>query len=259
MECLRSISTTFCIRSRPNPTLTGSPERQNWGGELEELAGRAVATKELVEAIAESNAARAAVRKLLRLRNDAPRVRGREVLPLIGAYWLMARAEYAKLAAEAAENLAQREPLAGARLVLMGAPLDHPRLHAALESHGAIVVAEDDWWGARSAGTDIEAGNDALRAIFEHYYLDAPGPRVFPPKAADRWFRSRMTESVDGVVFYLPPKDYVAGWDYPRQKHFLDRLGIPSMVVGEDSDAGELSSESHESIERFVHETVRRI
>jgi benzoyl-CoA reductase/2-hydroxyglutaryl-CoA dehydratase subunit BcrC/BadD/HgdB len=227
--------------------------------QLEKLAGRAVATNDLIEAIAESNAARAAVRGLLRLRDGAPRISGAEVLPLIGAYWFMARAEYAKLATEAAENLAQRNPLAGARLVLMGATLDHPRLHAAIESHGAIVVAEDNWWGSRSAGADIEGGSDALKAIFEHYYLDAPSPRVFPPEAADRWFQSGVAQGVDGVVFYLPSEDYVAGWDYPRQKRLLDSLGIPSMVVREDSDAGELSSESHESIERFVRETVRNI
>jgi benzoyl-CoA reductase/2-hydroxyglutaryl-CoA dehydratase subunit BcrC/BadD/HgdB len=179
------------------------------------------------------------------------------VLPLIGTFWLMDRAEYGKLAAEAAKDLEQREPMAGTRLLIKGAPLDHLRLHAALESHGAVVVAEDDWWGARSAGADIEADNDALKAVFEHYYLDAPSPRVFPADAADRWFESRVTEGVDGVVFYLPPEDYVAGWDYPRQKSFLDRLGIPSMAVREDSDAAELSSEAHEGIERFVHEAVR--
>lgn len=226
---------------------------------LGEIAGRPIATKDLVEAVAESNAARAAVRGLLRLRRATPRVSGAEALPLIGAYWFMARAEYAKFATEAARTLERREPLPGARLLVKGAPLDHGRLHGALESHGAIVVAEDNWWGTRSVGADIEADSELLKAIFEHYYSNMPSPRVFPPEAADRWFQSNVTDGVDGVVFYLPADDYVAGWDFPGQKRFLDRLGIPSLVVREDLNVGELTSESHESIECFVYQIDRKL
>ena len=226
--------------------------------QLEEIAGRPIAARDIAEAVVESNAARAAVRRVLRLREGVPRLSGTEALPQIGAYWLMARAEYAKLASEAADNFERGGPLPGARLIVKGAPLDHVRLHATLESHGAIVVAEDDWWGTRSVGVDISANGDAVKAIFDHYYLDAPSPRVFPPDAADRWFESHVRKGVDGVVFYLPPEDYVLGWDYPRQKRFLEKLGIPSLIVREDSGAEKLSAESHESIERFVKEIARK-
>ncbi len=225
--------------------------------QLEEIAGHTITARNMAEAIAESNSARAAVRKLLELRQGAPRLSGAEALPLIGAYWFMGRAEYAKRAIEAAEILERREPLRGARLIVKGAALDHPQLHAALESHGAIVVAEDDWWGARSVGGDINADGDALQAIFEHYYLHAPSPRVFPSDAADHWFDSRVRDGIDGVVFYLPSEDCVLGWDYPGQKVFLDGLGIPSIVVREDPAAGELSAQAHESIERFVKGIAR--
>jgi benzoyl-CoA reductase/2-hydroxyglutaryl-CoA dehydratase subunit BcrC/BadD/HgdB len=226
--------------------------------QLEETSGRPVGANALREAVAESNSARAAARRLLRLRDGSPRLSGTEALRLTGAYWFMSRAEFAKLALEAAENLEGREALPGARLLVKGAPLDGVGLHAELETHGAIVVAEDDWWGARSAGRDIDSGNDVLKAIFEHYYSEAPSPRVFPAEDADRWFETRVTDGIDGVVFYLPAEDYVAGWDYPRQKRFLDHAGIPSMVVREDAGAGELSVEAHKCIDRFVRETVRR-
>jgi len=226
--------------------------------QLGEIAGRPITAPDMAKAIAESNAAHAAVRRLLGLRQGVPRLSGTEALPLIGAYWFMSRAEYAKLATEAAEILERSKPLPGTRLIVKGAPLDHVRLHAALESHGAIVVAEDDWWGTRSVGGDISAGGDALEAIFEYYYLDAPSPRVFPLDAADRWFETRVRDSVEGVVFYLPSEDCALGWDSPRQKAFLDRLGIPSLVVREDPAAGELSSETHESIERFVKGIARK-
>lgn len=226
--------------------------------QLEEIAGRPIGAKELAEAVAASNSARMAVRKLLRLRHEGPRLSGTEALSLIGPYWLMDREEYASLATEAADVLERRKPLSGVRLMIKGASLDHRGLHAAIESHGAIVVAEDDWWGARSAGADIVGNEDVMKAIFEKYYLDAPSPRVFPPEEADQWFKAAAIDGVDGVVFYLPPEDYVAGWDYPRQKRLLDEIGVPNLVVRADAAAGELSSESHDSIERLVREAARK-
>jgi len=225
--------------------------------QLEEISGQAAAPNSLRDAVAESNAARAAVRRLLRLRHGSPRLSGTEALRLIGALWFMSRADFAGLVLEASENLGCSETLPGARLLVKGAPLDGVGLHAALEAHGAVVAAEDDWWGSRSVGDDIGADDDVIKAIFEHYY-QAPSPRVFPPEAADQWFQSSVTSGIDGVVFYLPPEDYVAGWDYPRQKRFLDGREIPSVVVREDAAAGELSLEAHESIDQFVREIARR-
>jgi benzoyl-CoA reductase/2-hydroxyglutaryl-CoA dehydratase subunit BcrC/BadD/HgdB len=230
----------------------GISRTEEFKRQLEAIAERAIAAEDMAEAISESNAARAAVRRLLELRQGAPRLSGSRALPLIGAYWFMARSEYAALAAEVADNFKRREPLPGARLIVKGTPLEHVRLHAALESHEAKVVAEDDWWGTRSVGADIDPASDPLKAIFEHYYLDAPSPRVFPSAAADRWFESRVRDGVDGVVFYLPPEDYALRWDFPRQKHFLDGLQIPSLLVAEDPDTVEAGSKLHGNIERFV-------
>jgi benzoyl-CoA reductase/2-hydroxyglutaryl-CoA dehydratase subunit BcrC/BadD/HgdB len=237
----------------------GVDRTQNLRRQLEEMGGRPIGAKELSDAVAGSNAARASVRRLLRLRQDAPRVSGAEALSLIGPYWSMDRAEYATLATEATEILEQRKPISGPRLMIKGASLDHRALHIAIEAHGAIVVAEDDWWGTRSAGADIVINEDPMKAIFESYYLDAPSPRVFPPEASDQWFKSSTARgAVDGVIFYFPPEDYVAGWDYPRHKKWLDEIGIRSVVVRDDADLGELSSESHENIARLIHQAATK-
>ena len=245
---------------------TRSPESREYGLErthelkkqLEEVSGRPIGADALREAVAESNAARAAVRRLLRLRHDGPRLSGTEALRLIGPFWFMPRAEFTMLALEAAEDLERREMLPGVRLLVKGAPLDRIGPHAAIETHGAVVIAEDDWWGTRSVGADIDASGDVLSAVFEHYYLETPSPRVFPPEAADRWFQSSVKNGVDGVVFYLPPEDYVAGWDYPRQKQFLDRLGIRSIAVREDAGDGMLSLKARENIEEFARAAARK-
>src|ERR1019366_7302768 len=97
--------------------------------QVEKIAGHPIAPDQLSRAIAESNAARAAVRSLLRLREGTPRLSGGDALPLVGAFWFMNHAEYAKIAQEAAVALERRPPLRGPRLMVKGLPLDHTGLH----------------------------------------------------------------------------------------------------------------------------------
>jgi hypothetical protein len=160
---------------------------------------------------------------------------GSEALALIGSFFLLDRASYTTLANRAAAEAEQRAPLPGCRLVLAGAWLDHERLHALLESQGAIVVAEDGGWGSRSAGHDIEPHADLVAAIFDKYYRDGPSVRQFPP--ADRaWLHGLTAADIDGVVFYLPPDDSVIGWDVPRERQRLNALDIPTLVIRDDVD-----------------------
>jgi len=205
---------------------------------LERLTGRPIESESLCAAIAEGNAARDAIRGLLRQREGpAPKLSGSEALPLIGAWYFMDRAEYTALAQEALREIESRSPLEGPRILIKGPPLDRLDFCAAIESQGAIVVAEDDWWGSRAAGNDIDAidaARDPVSAIFNKYYFDAPSPRVFPTAVADAWFHSRASE-VDGVIFYVPPEDDVLGWDYPRLRDDLTRRGIPHVMLRDPS------------------------
>ena len=218
---------------------------------LEELTGVMIDHVALLHAIDETNAARKTIRKLLSLRRQGPRMSGTDALALIGSTFFIGGDEYVRLAEQAAEIIGGRDPLAGKRLMIAGSSLNHRGLHQALENHGAVVVAEDDWWGARSAGKDIaNDSNDLLRAVFEKYYLDTPSPRLFPFEIADAWFQQTATDGIDGVVFYLPPDDCVAGWDYPRRRRYLDELGIPHLLLRED--AMSIPEKCHERIETFV-------
>ena len=229
----------------------GLERTQRLKEQLEELTGIMIDNETLLHAIDETNAARKAIRKLLSLRTQGPRMTGTDSLALIGSSFFMGSDEYVRLAEQAAEMIRGRESLAGKRLMIAGASLNHRGLHQALEKHGAVVVAEDDWWGSRSAGGDIANGsNDLLRAVFEKYYLDTPSPRLFPFELADAWFQQTSTDGVDGVIFYLPPEDCIAGWDYPRRRHYLDERRIPHLLVREDAKS--ISEECHQRIETFV-------
>ena len=220
-----------------------SPEAEAYGlgrthdlkQQLELLIGRPVEPDALRDAIAEGNAARQAIRGLLQQREGpVPRLSGSEALALIGAWYFMDRSEYALLAQEALREIETRTSLEGPRILIKGSPMDSPELCVAIESHGAVVVAEDDWWGSRAAGRDIDTFIDPVRAIFEKYYFDAPSPRVFPAEISDAWFQGKASE-VDGVIFYLPQEDDVLGWDYPRLRASLDDRAIPHLMVRSDS------------------------
>jgi benzoyl-CoA reductase/2-hydroxyglutaryl-CoA dehydratase subunit BcrC/BadD/HgdB len=206
------------------------------GAELDQISGLANNHESLLAAIHEGNGARDAIRSLLQMREAArPKLLGCEALPLIAAWYFMDRSEYACLAREALREIEARAPLEGPRILIKATPQDKADFCAAVESHGAIVVGEDDWWGSRAAGRDIEVGGDPLRAIFEKYYFDAPSPRVFPAATSEEWFQ-RKASDVDGVIFYLPPDDDVLGWDYPRLRAFLDERAIPHLMVRSASD-----------------------
>ncbi|MGH9740066.1 MAG: 2-hydroxyacyl-CoA dehydratase [Candidatus Acidiferrales bacterium] len=202
--------------------------------QLEAISGTSIAIDDIAVSIAESNAARATVRSLGALRRGTPRISGCLALSLIGPFWSISRNKYSELAQEAFANLRGLPALSAPRVLVKGVSIDQSKLHALLESFGALVVSEDDWWGERSAGQDISTIGDPVAACLEKYYSDSPSPRTFPGSVADSWFENRSREGVEGVVFYLPEDDYIYGWDYPRQKKFLDVIGIPNVVIRED-------------------------
>lgn len=218
---------------------------------LGELTGHAISYAALNAAIARGDRARTALRRILALRQSRPRLTGVEAHAIVAAFHSMDRDAFAGTARDAYDEVRRRAPLPGPRLMISGASPSRPDLHRALESAGAVVVAEDDWRGSRAAGRDVGVGEDPLARIFRKYYEDAPGPRVFPPALADRWFVRESARGIDGVVHYLPKEDDVCGWDYPRRRALLDSRGIPSLVVHEDVSDG-VSDDLRQRLAAFV-------
>ena len=211
----------------------------------------------LSEAIIESNRARATIRKLLDLR-ERGLVEGSEALRLINGFYTMNRTDFALNLEASLEGFASRTPRPGPRVLIKGSSLDHVELHVAIESLGGFVVGEDDWRGSRAAGErDVSLKGDPVVAIFEKYYFDTPSPRVFPATEADAWFAAKLSErKVDGVVFYLPPSDDVAGWDYPRQQALVKTKGVPSLLIRENVEPT-VSKELHQRLHEYLNSLGR--
>jgi hypothetical protein len=218
---------------------------------LAALSGRMPSSDDLQAEIARTNAARAAARRLAALRRITPRVTGTEVFPLLAAFWDTDPHRYVTLASEAARDIAARPALAGPRVLLTGAPVDAPVLHQAIESHGAIVVAEVGPLGnaGNAAGEDVRCDAEPLSALADKYRVDSMGARA-PADSVRRW-TAQMLDAVDAVVVSLPPDDAVFGWDYPALKDLLGRHGVPHVVLR--GDPHEMpTAEEHERLDAMV-------
>ena len=200
--------------------------------ELATVSGRAPSADDLRREIARTNAARAAARRLAGLRRRDPRVTGTEAFPLLTAFWEMEPEPYVQMAGDAAHRLAARPPLTGPRVLLMGAPVDGAALHQAIESHGAVVVAEVGPWGSGAAGEDVRIDDDPVAAVADAYRAGAMGART--PVDALRRSTDSMLGDVEAVVVSLPPDDAVFGWDYPALRDVLQARRIPHVCLRGD-------------------------
>ena len=200
--------------------------------ELATVSGRRGSLDDLRHEIERTNVARAALRRLTAQRRGVPRVTGSEVFPLLGAFWCLPPEDYATLAAQAAEDIQSRPPLAGPRVLLAGAPVDCTALHAAVESRGAVVVAEVGPWGNDAAGNDVICQGDPITALSDKYRADVIGPRTAATEMR-KWFACAL-EEVDAIVFSLPPEDTAFGWDYPALRSLFERKCIPHTSLHSD-------------------------
>jgi benzoyl-CoA reductase/2-hydroxyglutaryl-CoA dehydratase subunit BcrC/BadD/HgdB len=203
---------------------------------LGRLNGEPLSDARIREAMALVNERSAALRQLDDARH-AGRLSGVTALRAIGgSYFMHPRDAAAALHALIAElppapQLADRPRL----VVLSSEDLVHPRLHEALEGGGALVVGEDDVWGARSATPDLPLDGDWREALLDKYRHHVPTREVFPRQNRLGWLLAEAGRpNVDGVVLYLPPSDRIVGWDYPWLRDQLDDMGQRLLLLRDD-------------------------
>lgn len=197
--------------------------------ELSVASGRRPSVDDLQREIARANEARAAARQLLAFRRVVPRVSGAETFPLLAAFWELEPERYVAVVNGAASAFAKRSGLAGPRVLLAGVPVDGPELHVAIESHGALVVAEVGPWGSGAPGDDVRVDEDPFLALADKYRADAIGART--PAVSVRRHIEQMLDDVDAVVVSLPLEDSVFGWDYPALRDMLHARGLPHVCL----------------------------
>ena len=218
-------------------------------GRLAEIAGRSPDSDALRGEIRSANLARAAARRLDRLRSGRPRMAGSEALALLGARWQLDPGRYAALAESAAATLAGRAPFDGPRVLLAGAPVDTAAWHAAVEAAGATVVAEMSPFGSAGIGDDVSTRDEPVAALAGQYRDTAIGART--PAAALLRRIEEALPAVDAIVISLPPDDQAFGWDYPGLRELCSRRAVPHAVVQGDPVAS-LTAVDRQSLETLV-------
>jgi len=218
-----------------------------------DTSGHYPSEDELRDEIRVTNTARAAARRLAALRIGAPLVSGTELFPLLGAFWHVPPREYASLANQAAEDLANRPPLPGPRVLLAGAPVDGTDLHSAIESRGAVVVDEISAWSSPGTDDDVRCGEDPIAALADACRCRTVGARL--PASAMRDRVERALDHVDAVVVSLPDDDATFGWDYPALRERLTARGLPHAVLR--GEAHPFPFADGERLERLVDAASR--
>ena len=136
----------------------------------------------------------------------------------------------------------------------MGAPVDGALLHDAIESRGAIVVAEVGPWGTGAAGKMSAAMIRSPRSP-KNTARDVIGPRT--PAGTLRESIARLVEEMDAVVVSLPPDDAVFGWDYPALRGLLETKGIPHICLRGDP-CRPMSPEDAEQLDKLTNAAFAR-
>jgi benzoyl-CoA reductase/2-hydroxyglutaryl-CoA dehydratase subunit BcrC/BadD/HgdB len=222
--------------------------------QLQRVSGDQITERGLRAAVAQTNAVRQQQRRLLELRWQG-RVSGADAMEALGAAYFMAPDEYRRVLGDYVDGLASGQPLESRPrlLIVTSEPLSHARLHQALESAGAWVVAEDDWWGARAPGADVPLAGSAYEAVFQKYWLDTASQGVYPSAAREAWLRDHaLRPEVDGVVFYLAPSDHQLGWDYPRLNDWLSDHGKATLLLRSDASTADGFDTSHLKAVQFL-------
>ena len=201
------------------------------GDAVGRATGRAPTEQALGEAVAVMNRTRALQRRLLALRWEGA-VLGADALVAIGAAAFMPPAAYqaaleSYLATLTPGSVGERTRL----LVATSEPFTSTDLHRTLEDAGALVAAEDDWWGARAPGNDPDTRASAAEGVFRKVWLDTATSGVWPAADRDGWLQEQVKRpDVDAVIFYIPPSDHQFGWDYPRLNAAAEALGKPTLL-----------------------------
>ena len=130
------------------------------------------------------------------------------------------------------------------RVLLAGSAPPDERLHAAVESAGAAVVAEAHVRGLTRLGAPVdENASDCMLAIATQLTAGSIGPRSFIDRAA--WLvDSARSAPAGAVVSWLTREEEALSWHVPAQRAALDRAGIAHLeLTGRSADADDGAGE----------------
>lgn len=205
---------------------------------LERHFGCQVTDEALREAITAHNQVRARLQRIDCLRaGERPLLSGADMLAVTVASTVMAPADFVRLADRLIEALEQAPPPPRpprARLLLAGAELDEPDFVDALESQGAVAVADSLCFGMRpSAALVDEDAADPLDAVCRRVFSQVPCARMIGnfPERFEALLGTVRERRVDGVVFQRLMFCDPWGGEAHNLRRRLKRHDLPLLVI----------------------------
>jgi len=119
------------------------------------------------------------------------------------------------------------------RVMLVGSVCDQGEVYTLIERAGAQVVFDDLCTGSRYFEGTIDEQGDPIEALARRYF----GRVICPAKHSSVTFRGdnlvllAREHQVDGVIFLQLKFCDPHSFDYPYLKGFLDKEGIPNMLL----------------------------
>lgn len=117
------------------------------------------------------------------------------------------------------------------RVLLAGSVPPDDRLHRAVESAAASVVAEAHVHGLTRLGPEVALGSaPPERALALHLQQASVGPRAMIDRA--RWVVERATAAgAAAAVIWLTREDEALAWHVPAQQRALAAAGIAALIL----------------------------
>ncbi len=192
----------------------------------------------LKSAIETFNTIRGSLKRLYELKVEDPGIiKGSDLYAIVKASMIMDRDHLSDflpaVVGELTRKVRKANPAEDKRIVLAGGVCNHPDIYRIIEEAGGVVVWDDFCTGSRYFEETSRTNEDPIAAIAGRY-MDRP---VCPAKHGGIFARGEnllkmvKEKNARGVVFLFLKFCDPHAFDYPYMKEFLDREGIPSMVL----------------------------
>ncbi len=119
------------------------------------------------------------------------------------------------------------------RIMLAGGICNHPDIYKILAEAGGDVVWDDLCTGLRYAAGRIEESGDPLDAVAARYMerVVCPAKHLSNTSRGEHLVEAVNHKAIDGVIFLQLKFCDPHAFDYPYLKDFLDKQGVPSMLL----------------------------
>lgn len=194
---------------------------------LQVLAGSALTTAALSEAIALYNRIRSQLQQTLQRRYERPiKLSGADALQLFSAI----QRQDPSVVEAALRELSACDEATGTPTLLIGSTHDTPQLHQAIARAGGQVVADFHSRGNWSFGPKVDEAGEPQRALSEHYHKHSLSSRSHP-LPLQSLLDTAAKSGAEAAIFFYYSEEEALTWDYPAQSKALSERGIRSLLL----------------------------